>query len=1049
MPTAERKVKDERRWPVLTSQRNSFSVESFNAAVDEDEALGAATLDYIGCWLIAADAPFESWLSTWSDCFGQLRRNSPEARKFRQKLALFTKSDAFRNAKPYDDPPGRAGTRLVEHYILNDEEAIWNWLQLHSSGKSKEKSKHSRNPEDDPVNNQSQRADASRSMSDTSDISSASDTCDDDDESMVLAPGVESSADGKNEEDSGDERAFTKFIRGAPREADIGESPASMGQVHAFVESHRTSSSLQRVPILMKWDIHRFAREELEPDQQLENLFIVTGDPENAWAGRCRDYMQSVWPRTAHTMLEAVQQYIFYDESKPLVSTFVDGAEFKIQVTRSLARFDIEGTRKDIVEAIQQLAWLASSLRPAADDDFYISYTYSPARFSLSTLEKINPIAQSNLIAADNRRDSTKSCWESLVEGPCVSGFPLTFRPKEYVGLEIDFDTLLKLACIQYPVHHRNTIAFRGWHTLLYPVSASSNFDCIQWHIVCSDTPDDPRLTDELAKLGDINGWKSNDVNVIRNARSFLGYARRVDVGLGTQSYSLQDASEKSGAKVEEAGGVFWQKKVTFSLGPSFAGFGNAAIGGELGFRKPQVAKMAAFNNFKRVLQRSAQTPVLMYDVKRCTAWLVPELSVVLHMTRSWFTELGDPADDDITKLPAAELKEDGGKAALRSIEKNEHLRLKQKHNSSSWDFMSIIKDSVNILHACRQTRDPAESIYAQSWIGSKFHNPRLYGWDLADLLVAHASTLRKETTLDINPKDKWISHIANHPSMLVLFCKNIDQPITLANPSEICRYWDPIPPGRNYLIATARCLLDLSTYCNGDTEQGKLTNGCWLTRPDGTRNPFSRCKFDSHSRCKRLHQVVTTTPSKLYSLPEQGAVILGTPGLNKDRICLRKKAAKEPKQEKFDDTKGIAATTSDSDSDSFSNQSKSNSIHSSSRTSPPPTTDSPSRRDPLSPDFEMDCQLLIAALAERRNVDVSVEDIDQLIEEGREQLGREKRLKQALISLRELNNAIATEIINCNVDLKFDYGDKLYVTEANKEAHADAAEGVEDDLYD
>jgi len=193
---------------------------------------------------------------------------------------------------------------------------------------------------------------------------------------------------------------------------------------------------------------------------------------------------------------------------------------------------------------------------------------------------------------------------------------------------------MIRLANVEYPVHYGNVIVFRGWSTLLFPVRASPDFARIQWHFMSCDEPDDPRLTDALSSIRHIPNWKDCSLDLTRKARSFLGYCSSAEIYLGAKSFETQTSDDKSGARVEQSR-MFWQKKVGTSMGTPGMGVFGVTAAGELGLTRTQTAHMKSRDSFDRGLNLSQRTPVPMYDVARSTAWLVPELNVVLHVVRS------------------------------------------------------------------------------------------------------------------------------------------------------------------------------------------------------------------------------------------------------------------------------------------------------------------------------------------------------------------------------------------------------------------------------
>ena len=497
-----------------------------------------------------------------------------------------------------------------------------------------------------------------------------------------------------------------------------------MDRIKAIVEEYTTTTDLQETVFDMNWNLKRYMNEELVKVQSLASMLTVTGTSNNAWATSCEEYTRRTWPKTGMTVLAALQKKHQADYGDvipwslmPLNPTASDG-DFVVEIKHSIgsyARFRVQGSRKEIVQVGQQLAWLASVFRTGTAD----RPSYFDFKFKALSLHHFSLIA----LGLRQVPDSQASCWLPLLAGGVIAtGFPIPDRDEE-LGVEIPFDTMLQLACVEYPVYYGEVIVFRGWQTLLYPVKASTDFSTIQWHLTLCDDPEDSMLTENLSAIAQVPNWRTCNIDEIRKARSFLGYNHSAETCIGTQRFRVQSAEDKCGAKNEESR-MFWQKKINVNMGTSGMGAFGLGVGGEIGFTKTQIANMAARDGFDRTLDLSQRTPVLMYDVSKCTAWLVPELNVVLHITRSWFLERTDLVDGEIYKLPYATISEDGGRAAMETISSNHMLQFQRKSDAVPWKFMDIVKDSLRILKACRDTRDRTQSSTSVSWLLSWFQNP-------------------------------------------------------------------------------------------------------------------------------------------------------------------------------------------------------------------------------------------------------------------------------------------------------------------------------------
>lgn len=731
------------------------------------------------------------------------------------------------------------------------------------------------------------------------------------------------------------------------------------------------------------WD-HTYFQDEMDKSQRLGSMITFTGSVDAAWAATSKEYVEKIWPETGMVTLSAIEKAMKQDKIGCYYETFssFDG-DFGVEVRRSRGpQIKVQGSKRQTVQVAQQLAWMMGVFQTRKDRDsdktmyshFQID-NQDTDRFSLSPL----PLKEAS--------ESNASCWPSLLHGGVIShGFPIPQRGSE-VGVEMSLDAIIPLAGIQYPVHIQDVTIMKGWSTLLYPVKASVDFGSIQWHLVACDVPDDPRILQALSSVAYVANWKDVGLDSIRMSRSFIGFCDSANIHLGTKMFEPQRSEDVSGALIETSR-AFWQKKVTVNMGTAGMGAFGFGAAGEIGFTKTTVARMAERENFDKVLDLSRGTAVIMYDVATSLAWLVPEISVVLHMTRSWFLERKDLARNEIEKLPSAAIAEDGGSAAMNAIRKHQSLDLERTGGTSTWKFMDIVKDSVRLLRACRDTKDRSQSSSSVSYLLSRVQSPRLYGWDMADMIDGRDNTSRKEISVHKNSNDRWVTSIANHPDVLLLFCRNIAAPIRPAQPEQTCRKWNPMPSGENYLVASVQSLKDLARHCNGGDKGRKLTDKCYWSRPSGS-NPWGPCDYESRKGCNRLQQIVDQNPNRPVKLHDGGAIVFGRNASPRKRCRLPKSSSPE---------KGLVATDGISDETAGSISTMSlpfDSLSVSQRDQRIPVTVDDNDRAPVPVSssggemhqglsFEEDCRAIAAALAQRHDKQPSPVEIDELIQEGR-----------------------------------------------------------------
>ena len=268
------------------------------------------------------------------------------------------------------------------------------------------------------------------------------------------------------------------------------------------------------------------------------------------------------------------------------------------------------------------------------------------------------------------------SCWIPLLRESVLScGFPIAQRD-EGLGLEIPFNLMMYLSGVHYPVEYGQGIVFRshvregsGDYSMLVPTRKLET--SVQWHFFEGATgasANDAERTKFLEDMANPNFWyQTKDIESLVECRAFLGYCSCAKVLIGSKEFNppIRPSSlPKAGIDVN----ISLNDNVTFS--GSAKGFFN--IGMTLGYevRRGQEASIpGGALDVQGLLNRAADQPLLLYDAAVHRAWLVPELSVALHMTHHLLARR-DISSDIRTQLRFADATGHGGRAALDAIDK-------------------------------------------------------------------------------------------------------------------------------------------------------------------------------------------------------------------------------------------------------------------------------------------------------------------------------------------------------------------------------------------
>ena len=199
-----------------------------------------------------------------------------------------------------------------------------------------------------------------------------------------------------------------------------------------------------------------------------------------------------------------------------------------------------------------------------------------------------------------------------------------------------------------HPCHYDDKIFLKGDETALLPIASTSD-NCIQWHFVQTDEGDSESLWDLIKKSGDV----MTDMSHIRNLsekRMFVGYWPNAEIHLGTRTSGFRSV-ELSGAQYNDKNRIILGDEITGTFGTSGMGFFTAEVSATVQIHQTANRRiMAAHKRIHDKIRNAKQASTLIYDVGTKRAWLVPELSVVLHMILAW-ASYQDQAEDVLEKM--------------------------------------------------------------------------------------------------------------------------------------------------------------------------------------------------------------------------------------------------------------------------------------------------------------------------------------------------------------------------------------------------------------
>ena len=547
----------------------------------------------------------------------------------------------------------------------------------------------------------------------------------------------------------------------------------------------------------------------------------------------------------------------------------------------SSARVNVKGSRGLIISVAQQLAWLTAVFRKPH---------YGQTSHSEIVFNELNKDAESASKEFEIRplglrkvHRSSKTCWLDLFSNCVIAmGFPIPERSNGEKGIELPYGIMTSQAGILFSKTYNGGLFLRGLSTLIYPTASWENNQSVQWHIFDSGNSRErlppgtiPLLTspDEVRRS---NWVRCTHLERLAWApRTFLGYCKDINIHLATEDSEISRVTYSQAENESHRPALLLD-----SLAGGTSGMGMVSAQTSMRFVRPKgLVKCSMHDTLPGLLDSAQLRPVLVYDdhPEAQKGWLVPTLSVILHMAQVWAQ-----GKHLLNKMPYVNPCWNAEEVAMRLIQEKGGLPLRRKPEEEYEYLRDVVQKLLIsleelIVEEAIAERDPDPTV--------TFESSKVYGWDLVDIARFSVTCRRKQ----LRVHESW-TVLSNE--VLTLFCQGLGEVIRPASPSNICSTWNPIPSKRHYLTATVPCLRQLShQYGRSSTGQClRLTkDGYWHWPSNGlfddcdcNANPMST---SNKNKCIKVPQQISRTDVDIKNyqhLPTQGAVVFGTRQLSK-----------------------------------------------------------------------------------------------------------------------------------------------------------------------
>ncbi|KAF7508565.1 hypothetical protein GJ744_009114 [Endocarpon pusillum] len=476
--------------------------------------------------------------------------------------------------------------------------------------------------------------------------------------------------------------------------------------------------------------------------------------------------------------------------------------------------------------------------------------------------------------------DSDHNCWQLLFNS-CIVADSALLRYRDFGrGLETSFDLMISLAAAEFHLIIEGGLVFIGYQAVLFPTAIQG--DCAQFHLITSNDGQINPYTLDLGKR-----VLTDDPFQFKAMRCFLGWCEAAQINLGTKQ--LPATFKYSGGRNQGESLQLDGYSMLAQVGASAPL--SAVLGLQTNFKYTSHRRQfTPLRNYCKLLQNTSRELAIVYDAAQRRCWLVPKLSLLLHMSQAYtFGCVGVPDG----RVPYVEPHAD----AVGVIQILEPLgdTLISGGQSDKFLFRELMLGlNTNLLGTVASTR--------------KSSGKWLYGFEFMDVVTEPGrGTCMKR--LDILSLGKNWLDIVNAVDAVVV-CSELGEAITAvegsARKSPKCNV---LPKDLDYLAATLPCLARLAERRGGEVSARShhiniAENTLWKFSGD----PFQECQHNntSNETCWRRSDLVQRLVSERYfglpvsvhapnplpmiPMPVSGAVVFGKPEIITLQAQLRKR---------------------------------------------------------------------------------------------------------------------------------------------------------------
>lgn len=473
-------------------------------------------------------------------------------------------------------------------------------------------------------------------------------------------------------------------------------------------------------------------------------------------------------------------------------------------------------------------------------------------------------------------------CWIGLFRSGVVA-FNSCERPRGTpTGLEISFDMMVHLSGVENVYNIDGGYIFVGFSTALVPTSYHEATNSVQWHFEEANGKSGELL--RPCSLPSVLGawYKTQDVNSLRKSKCFVGWFARANILLGTRqlvmdsqsklNWSIETKEHLQSVRMEGFGA---NGQLGFTVGPI-----NTAVQLVRTWRfHSNVQHFYRHEQYGIALRLGSDNVAMIIDTGSKQVWLVPMLSLVLHLCHRYFQDINCTGYAE-NPLPFANPSPDGASEAAGVLLSSGHVLVSGVAGDEGAEYLRqlFLRINTNLLDA--------ESTREQS------NKKTIFATELMPMGTepGRGSPLKKIKAMA--DMESWVGLLARVDFVGV--CANIGQLIEPETSSTNQCGCSTLPRDRYLLAAHIHCLKALSqrvgenvtnsrVYRLGEKVFWHMEKLHWTSCPVGKHKSiwnqeerFLQRISNKEKGKSRFVQGVNGLAVPQQQIPEDGVVVFG-----------------------------------------------------------------------------------------------------------------------------------------------------------------------------